>query len=157
MINIFKISIFLIFLICLISSPISVYAQSGCGQVPCSASCPSRCPTREIHGTSCYCLGTKPVLKIGDYTIDSPVYFTDVGDIISTLLPYVFVIAGLILFFLLVTKGLQYLTSGGDPKKVEGAKQGLTAALVGFLIIFISYWLIQIAEFVLHINILGSP
>jgi len=98
-------------------------------------------------------------MEIGGYKIVDPITkpeLANLGLIISELLKYIFVIAGLILFFLLVTKGLQYLTSGGDPKKVEGAKQGLTAALIGFLIIFISYWLIQIAEFVLHIDILGT-
>lgn len=93
----------------------------------------------------------------GNYQLPSVVGFLKLGDIFSNLLPYVFVIAGLILFFLIVSNGLKLLTSVGNPKTIEEAKQGLTAALVGFLLVMVSYWLIQMAQFIFHINILGRP
>lgn len=92
-------------------------------------------------------------LKIGTYSIKSPVRFQNFGEILTPLLPYVFVIAGLSLFFIIVNNGIKLLTSGGDPKTIEGAKQSITAALVGFLLVIVSYWLIQVAEFVLHLKI----
>lgn len=77
------------------------------------------------------------------------------GDIISALLPYVFVIAGLILFALLIMGGFGYLTSGGDPESVKKAQGKLTSALVGFLIIFLAYWLTQLLEIIFGISIFG--
>jgi len=93
-------------------------------------------------------------LKLGNSSIISPVSFLTIGEIISKLLPYIFVLTGLTLFFILTLNGFKFLTSAGDPKKAESAKQGVTSAIVGFLIVFVSYWIIQILEFTLHISIL---
>lgn len=76
-------------------------------------------------------------------------------DVVSVLLPYVFALAGLMLFGAIIWSGFQYLTSGGDPKKTAEAKGCLTSAVVGFLIIFLSWWIIQILQIVFHLNILG--
>lgn len=78
-----------------------------------------------------------------------------ITEIFSALLPYVFALAGLMLFGAIIWSGFQFLTSGGDPKKTEEAKGCLTSAVVGFLIIFLSWWIIQILEIIFHVNILG--
>ena len=75
-----------------------------------------------------------------------------IGTIISAILPYLFPLAGLLLFLYLVFAGFQFLTSGGDPKKVEQAKQRLTNGIIGFLIVFISYWLVQIIARILGLT-----
>ena len=77
------------------------------------------------------------------------------GEIISSLLPYIFALAGLALLLYLTLAGFELLTSTGDPKKIESAKSKLTNAIIGFLIIFVSYWLIQILEAILGITIFG--
>lgn len=69
-----------------------------------------------------------------------------IGDIISALLPYLFVLAGLGLLVYLILGGFQLMASGGDPKAVDSAKGKITGAVIGFLIIFIAYWLVQILQ-----------
>ena len=76
------------------------------------------------------------------------------GDIVSALLPYILVIAGLILFGILIMGGFGLLTSGGDPEKVKKSQGQITSALVGFLIIFLSYWLMRILETVFNLNLI---
>ncbi len=71
-----------------------------------------------------------------------------IGDIISKLLPYLFVLAGLGLLVFLILGGFQLMVSGGDPKATEQAKGKITGAVIGFIIIFISYWLVQILQVV---------
>ena len=78
---------------------------------------------------------------------------SNIGDIISALLPYVFVIAGLTLFILLIIGGFGLLTSGGNPDKVKGAQGKITSAIIGFVIIFVSYWLMRILEIIFGIKI----
>jgi len=75
------------------------------------------------------------------------------GDVISALLPYIFVISGLILFVFLIWGGFELLTSGGDPEKAKKAQARITSALIGFLIIFLAYWLTQILEVIFGISI----
>ncbi|MBL7150733.1 hypothetical protein ISS86_02275 [Candidatus Microgenomates bacterium] len=77
-------------------------------------------------------------------------------DILSALLPYFYVIAGLILFGAIIISGFQFLFSAGDPKKTAGAKGCLTNAIIGFLIVFLSWWLIQIIEVIFHLDITGG-
>jgi hypothetical protein len=95
----------------------------------------------------------------GKYTIEPPSGFVftgekaNIGSIISALIPIVFSIAGLLLFGMLIMGGFGLLTSAGDPKKVESAKNRLTGAIVGFLIIFLAYWLIQILEVIFGIKV----
>ena len=82
-----------------------------------------------------------------------PAEANTLGDILSRLLPYVYAVAGLMLFIILIIGGFGYLTSGGDPKKVEMAQGKITHALMGFLIIFLSYWLAQLLEIIFGIQI----
>ncbi len=78
-----------------------------------------------------------------------------IGEVISNLLPYIFVIAGLTLFILLIIGGFGLLTSGGSPEKMKASQGKITSAVIGFVIIFISYWLMRILEIVFGISILG--
>lgn len=68
----------------------------------------------------------------------------NLGKIITELVPYIFGIAGILLLVYLVLGGFGIMNSKGDPKAIEGAKQKITYALVGFIIIFVSFWLVQI-------------
>jgi len=85
-----------------------------------------------------------PNFKFADATL---------GKVISALLPYIFAISGLILFVLLIIGGFELLTSGGNPETVKKAQGRITSALVGFLIIFLAYWLTQILEVIFGIQI----
>jgi hypothetical protein len=76
-----------------------------------------------------------------------------VADIFNALLPYIFVIAGLILLFILIAGGFGLMTAVGDPKKIEASQGRITSALIGFLIIFISYFVVQLVELMLGIKI----
>ncbi|OGM15794.1 hypothetical protein A2V56_01060 [Candidatus Woesebacteria bacterium RBG_19FT_COMBO_42_9] len=74
------------------------------------------------------------------------------GQIISSLIPYIFVIAGLLLLLYLVFGGFGLMTSRGDPKAVAAAKEKITFAVAGFVIIFVSYWIVQIVGQILGIQ-----
>lgn len=93
----------------------------------------------------------------GGHKISAPtgVRFFYLADIITWFLPYLFVIAGLILFGAIIASGFQLLTSAGNPESTKKAQGCLTHAVIGFVIIFLSYWLIQIIQIIFHIDVLG--
>lgn len=68
----------------------------------------------------------------------------NIGSLLSRAMPIVIGLAGLALLLMLITAGYSYMTSGGDAKKLEQGKQRLTNAILGFIIIFGAYWLVQI-------------
>lgn len=82
---------------------------------------------------------------------------TTLPGIINTLVPIIITLAGLILFIMLIAGGFQMLTSASNPEAAKAGQQRLTTALVGFLIIFAAYWIVQVVEIVLGINIFGNP
>lgn len=75
------------------------------------------------------------------------------GGIITRVLVFIFPLAGLILFLMITWGGFEVLTGSGDSSKVTAGKQRLTAAIVGFLILFASYWMVQIMETVFGVVI----
>jgi len=80
-----------------------------------------------------------------------------VGGIISTLLQNIYVLAGILLFILLIIGGLGFIMGAGEenPEKAKKGKQAITAALIGFVIIFCSYWIIKIIEIITGVSILN--
>lgn len=81
--------------------------------------------------------------------------FTDVGSVVSLALRYVYVFAGLMLLVLLVVGGIELMTAGADPAKAKSGYGKLVAGLIGFMLIFASYFVVQIVEVVLGVKILG--
>ncbi len=73
------------------------------------------------------------------------------GEIVSSLLKILFPIVGLLLLLYLLYGGYQYMLSRGDPKAIEAAKGVITNALVGFVIVFVAFWLVQLIGRVLGI------
>ncbi len=76
----------------------------------------------------------------------------NIGSIVSSLLNYLFPLAGILLLLYLIFGGFSLMTSGGDPKAVQGAKSKITNALIGFVIVFVAYWIVQILGTVLGIE-----
>jgi hypothetical protein len=77
---------------------------------------------------------------------------TNIGQIISAALPLVFTVAGMILLIYLIFGGLQLMLSRGDPKSAGGAKAHITNALIGFIIIFVAYWAVQLVGLTLGLQ-----
>lgn len=93
----------------------------------------------------------------GGSSIDGPVQSLGgnsmtIGSIVSGAIPFIFIFAGAGLFLMLLAAGFDFLTSAGDAKKLEMGKQRLTNALIGFLIIFISFWGVQAAGIIFGIQ-----
>jgi len=78
---------------------------------------------------------------------------SQVYPIVSEVIKYVYVIAGLLLLFSLISSGFQVMTAAEDEKKLAQAKARMTNAITGFLLLFVSYWLVQIIEYILGIQI----
>ena len=55
---------------------------------------------------------------------------------------------GIVLFVMLVTSGFQFMSAGGDPKKIAGAWSTLTFAIVGLILAAGAYLILTfVADF----------
>ena len=76
-----------------------------------------------------------------------------VYPILSEVLKYVYVIGGLLLLVYLIYGGFHMMLAAKDEKGLVEAKGKISNALIGFLLLFVSYWLVQIMEYILGIQI----
>lgn len=66
-------------------------------------------------------------------------YATDFSNLFSSLLNVVMLLAALLVFGFLIMGGIEWITSGGDKGKAETARNKLTAAVIGLVIVAASY------------------
>lgn len=76
-------------------------------------------------------------------------YSTSFGSLISSVLSIVMVVALLLVLLYLVLGGIEWITSGGDKGKTEGARNKITAAIIGIIILAAAYALVQLVAYVL--------
>lgn len=78
------------------------------------------------------------------------------GSFVSAVISTLYILAGVILLILIILGGLGMIMGAGqsDPQKTAQGKKAVTTAVVGFLIIFASYWIIQLIELLTGVDIL---
>lgn len=94
-----------------------------------------------------------------DINVPKPpgVQYTDIGLLISNIISVAMVLAGLIVFAFLVWGGVQWITSGGDKAGVEAARNRITAALIGLVIVAAAYAIMRILEAFFGTCIISCP
>ena len=71
------------------------------------------------------------------------------GNIVKASLGF----AAIVLFLLLVTGGLKYLFSGGDPKAVDAAQKTITYAIGGLILILLSYAILLLIKTITGVDV----
>lgn len=82
--------------------------------------------------------------------------FTNLGKLIQSILQLIYYGAGLFFFIYLLIGGLQWITSGGDKAGVEAARNKITNAAIGLVIVVAAYAITLIVEKVLGIKIVSG-
>ncbi len=77
-----------------------------------------------------------------------------IGSIITALITIALIIAALVFFAMLVIGGIRYITSGGDKTQAEGARGQITSALIGLVIVFAAWAILNVVSIFFNINIL---
>jgi hypothetical protein len=92
-------------------------------------------------------LGDKLVLKDG-----TPVQevFNSTDDMINLIVKVIFVGAGFFLFLMIIGAGFSLVQ--GDSKDKDKAKTTMTSAIIGFMIMFGAFWIMQIIQLITGIN-----
>lgn len=80
--------------------------------------------------------------------------YSNASDLINAILPNVYVAAGLVIFFMVVLGGFLVMSAGSDTHKLEEGQKTITFAIIGLLVVFGSYWIIQIIQVLTGLQIL---
>lgn len=82
-------------------------------------------------------------------TIEGPLQNVDnLGDLVNLLMSFLLPIAGVILFFILIWGGYDILLSRGESEKLQIGKNKITAAIIGIVLLVLSYLLTRIFGYV---------
>jgi len=93
-------------------------------------------------------------------TFNSPFGQTKtIGDLVSTLIRGGMVVSGVIILFFLVFGGISIIAGAGsnNPEQAAKGKQAVTAAAIGFVIVFVAYWIVRIIELITKQNFITAP
>jgi hypothetical protein len=78
---------------------------------------------------------------------------SNLSCLFQNVVKYALGFAGIVLFVMLLVGGFKFITSGGDPKAVEGAKKTLTYAIAGLIIILISFLILVLISKITGVNV----
>lgn len=115
---------------------------TGCGCGPCKTE--GRIPAPCINEKDGKCLEIKSA--IGNIP-------TEPAQFVKKLFSVILGVAGGIALILIIIAGYRFLTSQGNPEKVQAAREQLTSAIVGLLFIIFSFVILE----VVGVDILGIP
>src|SRR3990167_4802784 len=98
------------------------------------------------------------LLAQGEITVPQPatVKITDVGRLISGLIGVAMLLAALAVFIYLIWGGFEWITSGGDKAGVENARNKITAALIGLVIVASAWAIMRLVEFFFGITVISG-
>jgi len=74
--------------------------------------------------------------------------------LLPSLVRLAFVIGSVVFLFMFIMGAIQWITSGGDKTGLEGARGKITNALIGIILLLVSFAIIRLIEAFFSVNIL---
>ncbi len=65
--------------------------------------------------------------------------------------------AGAVALFLIIWGGIRFITSGGDPKQVAGAQKIITYALIGLIVVLLSFAIVLFISYLTQTPCITDP
>jgi len=75
-----------------------------------------------------------------------------IPDIFQRLVNIALVFAGVVALIFVIHSGFKFVTSSGDPKKVEESRETFVYAIIGLIIVLFAFLIINIVSFVTQVN-----
>lgn len=100
---------------------------------------------QQVYAQATLNIGQPTNIKIGD-----------LGQLISALVGTLLILSALIAFFYLILGGIQWITSGGDKTAMEAARNKITHAIVGLIIVGAAWAVMILVQNFLGITIIGG-
>lgn len=82
-----------------------------------------------------------------------------IGSLVSSAVSLAIAVAGVVLLFLLVGGGIAIIAGSGsdNPEQMQKGKQAVTSAIIGFIIVFVAYWIVRLIEVLTDTTFITAP
>jgi hypothetical protein len=82
--------------------------------------------------------------------------YSGAGSLINNILPNIYIAGGVVIFFMILFGGFTIIANAGNKDKIADGTKTITSAIIGLLVLFGSYWIIQIIQVITGVNILSD-
>jgi len=93
-------------------------------------------------------------LDIGTMTDFAPAKIEKIGQIVNVVLPLMMLGGVAIFFIMFLMAGFRWITGGDNPEEMKKIQSQMSSAIVGIIIVVVSYVLVKLIGTMLNINIL---
>jgi hypothetical protein len=81
--------------------------------------------------------------------------YSGAGSLINNVLPNIYIAGGIIIFFMILFGGFTIIAGASNKDKIADGTKMITSAIIGAMVLFGSYWIIQIIQVVTGVSILN--
>lgn len=69
----------------------------------------------------------------------------------TTIIYWALIFGGIVALFMIIFGGIRFITSGGDQKTVDTGKKTITYAIVGLILVFLSFFILNLISYITHV------
>lgn len=88
--------------------------------------------------------GTVNACASGQFNLLCQLSLSSFSNVVGLAIQLIFVLAIIVALFYLIYGGFRWLTSTGDKQQVQVARDHIVAAIIGLVVIFLSYFILNI-------------
>ena len=67
--------------------------------------------------------------------------------VLKSVVDWALIFSGIVALFLIIFSGIRFITSSGDPKNIESAKKTFIYAILGLILVLLSFFIINIISY----------
>lgn len=71
--------------------------------------------------------------------------------LISNLIYWLILFSGTVSLIIIIISGIRFITSGGEAKSVDTAKKSMTYAIMGLLLVFLAFFILNVIAYVTNV------
>ena len=93
-------------------------------------------------------------ITIGGQTIVGPLgnNMNSVGDVVGRVTTFLIPLSAVILLFVLIWGGYDFMLSQGNPEKIKGARAKITAGIIGFVLMVFAFIITRLIAAIFNLN-----
>lgn len=92
-------------------------------------------------------------IVLAQIVTDQPNTLSDLEGVFARFIGTIIPFGGIVLFVMLMLGGIKYISSGANPRNVESAKNTLTYAIFGIVLLALAYLLLLIVGYLTGTNL----
>lgn len=105
-----------------------------------------RLPTHKAGLVSAFFVLISTIQAVTSPAYAAPAQLSDIGKVIQNVIGLLAPAAAIAFLLVFIVGAYKYMTSGGDPKATASARATLTYAIIGVILVVVSYLVLKLIE-----------